>query len=180
MKAYNALLKIISRLFEFITGALLCAIVGIVFYTVVSSRVWNVTPPWANEIPLILVVWFGLLGAALGVRDKTHLAVEFLARALPPAGRAFVFRLSYALMLMFAAVMVTAGARLVLFVIENRETYPATKLPVGLCYTAIPVGGALIFLYALRHLIDLFTGKYDFTTPEEEIVADDNAQPLPR
>ena len=176
MKAYRAILNLISRLFEFITGVLLCAIVLIVFYAVISSKFLNATPAWANEVPLIMVVWFGLLGAGLGVRDKAHLAVEFVVRGMPPAWKTFFFRLSYALMLFFGTVMAVAGARLTLFVQANGETYPATKLPVALCYAAVPLGGLFIFLHALPHFVDLFTGRYDFSTGDEILALEESRE----
>jgi TRAP-type C4-dicarboxylate transport system permease small subunit len=172
MKAYTALLNIISKLFEIVTGLLLAVIVIIVFCTVISSKFFGVTPAWANELPLILIVWFGLMGAGIGVRDKAHLAVEFIVRGLPEAWKVFFFRLSYTLMLAFATVMTVAGMRLVIFTFVNQETFPATKLPVGLCYLAIPLGGAFIFMHSLKHLLDLFSGTYDFTSIDEEAIAE--------
>jgi C4-dicarboxylate transporter DctQ subunit len=177
MSAYNALLNVLSKLVEFITGALLCAITLIVFYTVIAAKFLGGAPPWTNEAPLIMVIWFGLLGAGLGVRDKAHLAVEFMVRGLGATLKAFFFRLSYALMLAFAGVMTVAGFRLVFFTVGNQQTYPATKLPVGYAaYLAIPLAGIFIALHAMRHLIDLFTGDYDFTTAEDEDLAHEEEQ----
>ena len=176
MSVLRAVLDIFSKLFEFITGVLLTLIVLIVFYTVISSKFLGATPPWANEVPLIMVVWFGLLGAGLGVRDKSHLAVEFLVRGMGPGAKNFFFRLSYAFMLLFATAMTVAGVRLVMFTIANQQTYPATKLSVAVCYVAIPLGGAFIFLHALKHLIDLFAGRYDFTSMDEELQSEGGAE----
>lgn len=172
MRAYIAMLNALSLLVECVTGALLCAITLIVFYTVIAARFLGGAPPWANEVPLIMVIWFGLLGAGLGVRDKAHLAVEFVVRGMGAAAREFIFRLSYALVLAFAGAMTVAGFRLVFFTLANQQTYPATKLPVGYAaYLAIPLAGIFIALHALRHLLDLFAGRYDFTTSEEEELA---------
>ena len=173
MSGYKALLNVLSQLVEFITGVLLCAITLIVFYTVIAAKWLGGAPPWTNEVPLIMVIWFGLLGAGLGVRDKAHLAVEFLVRNMGQGPKTFFFRLSYALMLAFAGAMTIAGFRLVYFTVGNQQTYPATKLPVGwAAYLAIPLAGIFIALHALRHLIDLFTDSYDFTTAEEEELAE--------
>ncbi len=168
MKIYDGILNIFSKIVEFVTGLLLTSIVLIISWQVLTRVILKVTPSWSEEISMILVVWFGMLGAGLGVRDKSHLAVEFLVRIMPDGLKQFFFRLSYALICCFSIVMVVAGFRLYSFVMAHGEINPATGIPVGYTYFAIPVAGIFIFLHSLRHIIDLMAGTYDFTEFAED------------
>ncbi len=159
MKAYEALLKAISKLVEFVTCALLTALVLIITWQVFSRYVLGTTPSWSEEISVILVVWFGMLGAGLGVRDGSHLAVEFIVRGMSAGPRMFFHRLSFALIIAFSGLMVIGGFRLVKFVMDNNEINPATGIPVGYTYLALPLAGIFIFMHALKHLLDLFAGR---------------------
>jgi len=168
MKAYESILKAISRLVEWITCSLLVVLVLIISWQVFARYVMGKPPSWSEEIAIILVVWFGLLGAGLGVRDKSHLAVEFFVRGMKGGTKMFFYRLSYALIVAFSVLMIAAGSRLVRFVNLNQEINPATGIPVGFTYLAIPLAGAFIFLHAMKHLIDLFRGTYEIRDLEAE------------
>lgn len=177
MKAYQTLLKIISKLVEIVTCALLTALVLIITWQVFSRYVLGATPSWSEEIAVILVVWFGMLGAGLGVRDGSHLAVEFLVRGMSEGPRMFFYRLSYALIIAFSGLMTVAGFRLVKFVMDHGEINPATGIPVGYTYLALPLSGIFIFMHALKHLADLFAGRTDavsgsITETREEVAAE--------
>ncbi|MEW5945077.1 MAG: TRAP transporter small permease [bacterium] len=144
---YRAVLNLFSAAVETVTRVLLSALVVIISWQVFSRFALNRTPYWAEETALVLVVWFGLLGAGLGVRDGTHLAVEFFARLLPASARLVVHRFVFAVTCCFALVMMISGARLVLMTTE--QTLPATHLPVAVSYLAVPISGIFIFLHAL-------------------------------
>ncbi|MFH1539194.1 MAG: TRAP transporter small permease, partial [bacterium] len=139
---FKSFTVVISKIVEAATCVLLTALVVIISYQVFSRFVLNTTPYWTEEISLVLVVWFGLLGAGLGVRDGAHLAVEFLVRLFPEGIQQSCRRLSYAMISCFAVVMVVSGGRLVLM--TTGQTLPATNLPVAITYLAIPLGGLFI------------------------------------
>ncbi|MFA6448790.1 MAG: TRAP transporter small permease [bacterium] len=177
MKAYDRFLDIISKLVGWIASALLTAMVLIVTWQVFARYVLKNAPAWSEEISLILVVWFGLLGAGLGVRDGSHLAVEFLVRGLKPGAQRFFHRLSFALIISFSTLMIVSGFRLVALVGGHGESNAATGIPVAVTYMAIPVAGIFIFMHAIRHLIGLFGENYEIVsaTIETETVSEKEA-----
>ena len=147
---YKSLTGTISKIVEAVTCILLTVLVVIISYQVFMRYILNSNPHWTEEISLVLVVWFGLLGAGLGVRDGAHLAVEFFVRILPQWLGPTIRRFSYTMISCFAVVMVVSGARLVQM--TTGQTLPATKLPVALTYFAIPLGGLFILMHAILQL----------------------------
>lgn len=147
---YKSLTGIVSKIVEAVTCTLLAVLVVIISYQVFMRYILNSNPHWTEEISLVLVVWFGLLGAGLGVRDGAHLAVEFFVRILPGWLGPSIRRFSYTMISCFAVVMVVAGARLVQMTTD--QTLAATKLPVAASYLAIPLGGLFILMHAILQL----------------------------
>ena len=147
---YGAILRVVSVGVEVLTGVLLTALVVIISSQVFSRFILGKTPYWSEEISLVLVVWFGLLGAGLGVRDGAHLAVEFVVKAMPATARVVVQRFVYAVICCFALVMVVSGIRLVM--LTTTQYLPATQLPVSVSYLALPLSGVFIFLMSLFKL----------------------------
>lgn len=128
-----------------VTVVLLAGMTLIAGWQVFSRRALGFTPPWAEEVPRYAMVWLGLLGAALGLRRGSHLAIEFVARKLGGGARRFVGALVWTVEAVFAAAMVWFGIGVVRFFMS--ETSPATRLPVGLIYLAVPISGLLMLLF---------------------------------
>lgn len=106
--------------------------------------------PAAPEIQGTVLVWFALLAAAWGVRERLHLGVDLAVRRLPPGLRGTCYRLAAALVVAFGALFVFYGARLVAAV---GNTLPATGVGAWVQYLPAPVAGALVAFFALERLI---------------------------
>lgn len=126
-------------------AALLTGMTLIAGWQVFSRRVFGFTPPWAEELPRYAMVWLGLVGAALGLRRGSHLAVEFVVRKLGPRAARGIAALVWAVEAIFAAAMVWYGVGVARYFMS--ETSPATRIPVGLIYLAVPVSGLLMLLF---------------------------------
>lgn len=134
-----------------VCAALLLGIVLVIGWQVFARYIPGVrVPRWTEETSLILMVWLAMLGSGLGVRAGEHLSMDVVVRQLPARARRWLFRLVWLLVAAFGVYLVVYGAELAGRTM--RQTFSATKLPVGLMYWGIPVGGALVALYALRNL----------------------------
>ena len=45
--------------------------------------VMNRAASWSEEVSLLMMIWFGYLGMALGVREDVHISIEFLFDRIP-------------------------------------------------------------------------------------------------
>lgn len=118
-----------------------------VFAQVVARYVFNQPPAWTEEVARFCQVWIILLASSVCIRKGSHLAVDYLGPALPPGVRRTVALLMGALMVLYSAVVVVWGSRLLL--IGSMQTSPAMQLNMGWVYLVFPLAGSLMVLEAV-------------------------------
>jgi tripartite ATP-independent transporter DctM subunit len=144
--------RYLTTVIQSVVALLLLAIVIIIAWQVLARYTPGVrVPRWTEEISLILMVWLSMLGSGLAVRAGEHLAVDIVVRQLPPAVRRWVMRSIWLLVGAFGVYLGWYGLELASRTMN--QTFAATKLPIGLMYFGIPLGGVLVTLYALRNAI---------------------------
>ena len=148
----------------------LAIMIVLVFGNVVLRYAFNSGIAMSEELSRWLLVWLTFLGAIAALRQHSHLGVDTLVRALPPAGKLACFVLSYVLML-YADWLLTLGSwKQTIITIEDRA--PATGLSVGLFYSSgivFGVSAAVILLYDLwRVLTGAATGEELVAVKESE------------
>jgi TRAP-type C4-dicarboxylate transport system permease small subunit len=165
MQALQRLCRLLSRLALWAAGAGLVAMTVVVFWQVFGRYVLNDTPAWAESVALLLMSWFILLGAAVGVRERDHLGFE-VGLAAAPKALAHVMRLvTEVLVLAFGLAMLWYGAELAIG--TWGAPMPMLGISQGWDYVPIAAGGALVALFSLEKLLGL-------------IIAPGAADPAPR
>ena len=108
------------------------------------------------------MVWITFLGAAVGVRRKTHLAVDFIRDAAPLPLRKLLLLVSIIALMFFGAMLAWQGY--VMFERTAQRMIPLLGVSEG--WRAIPViiGGAMIFVFSLDDLLGVFSTKQDRET----------------
>ena len=151
-----------------VTGAALAVILALlVLLAAVETAAWTLFEiSWAetSEISGVLLIWFGLLGAAYGIHVRVHLGVELLTRRLPPRLQAILGRASAALVAAFGALLAIYGAKLSASV---TNTLPATGWGASVQYFPAVVGGALMAFFGACEAIH-GSGETGETTPEDD------------
>lgn len=150
----DTLRRLVGRLNSLIEGTglvLLMAMVLIVCWQVFSRRVLGITPPWAEETTILLMIWVGFLGIAVGFGAGSHIALHVFANRLNPSGQLLLGRVISAVTFLFGGYMVVEGARLVALL--GSATLAATQLPVAATYIVAPVSGVLICAYAVLNFM---------------------------
>lgn len=106
---------------------------------------------WANELALLLQVWFTFIAMALGVRKGLHISINIMPEKLSVTINWVLTKLHAVIIIGVGVVMVVYGRQLVISTM--RSVLPAMGLRSGFLYLALPVGGALIIL---ESVLDLF------------------------
>jgi TRAP-type C4-dicarboxylate transport system permease small subunit len=148
VKFVRGFFGVIEKIFEVVSMTMLLAMVVIICYQVVMRYVFNNSPSWAEEVSLILLIWFGILSIPIGVRLHLHIGIEYFFNRFPKRGQWILSRIIYLLIAAFGAVMITAGSELVQRM--SRSTLPATKLPSSVKYAVIPLAGITLVYNALE------------------------------
>jgi TRAP-type transport system small permease protein len=151
MRAVDSVLKIISVFFEALTRILLAVMVAIIAWLVFARQVLHAAPSWAEEISLVMIIWFGLIGATFGVRERYHLRMDLFFKMMPRWLRIVIAYLTDILIVAFGVLLVIGGIQHIGLTMS--QTLPATKLPGAIRYIPLPITGALIAIYGLRNII---------------------------
>lgn len=157
MTPIDAVLDGIAALCRAITGVSLVFLTVIFGWLVFGRYVLNATPTWVEQAALLLVMVIAFLGAAVGVHEHSHLAVTALRSAVPSRVRTVCVIVTDLLMALFGGLMVYFGAKLTMF--KWGSMIPLIDLPEGLRSLPLTIGGALILLFSLGHLIRLALGR---------------------
>ncbi len=131
---------------------------------------------WAQELCIYMFIWMAKFGAAYGVRHGTHVGVDVLVRALPPAKARWLTIFGLFGGVVFTGVIGTMGAVLVwddgmhyawlarlgrnVGDLSEGATTPDLELPVWIEYLAIPLASYLMCFRFLQVLVKFWrTGE---------------------
>ncbi|WP_299500233.1 TRAP transporter small permease [uncultured Roseobacter sp.] len=159
IRRMTATLDMLALICRILTGIALVVLTVIFGWLVFGRYVLNATPTWVEQVALLLVMLIAFLGAAVGVHENTHLSVSVLRSAVAPRVRAVFVVVSDVIMAVFGGLMLWYGAQLTIF--KWGSLIPLIQLPEGLRSLPLTIGGGLILLFSIGHLIRLFSGVDD-------------------
>jgi TRAP-type C4-dicarboxylate transport system permease small subunit len=102
---------------------------------------------WVEELGEFALAWLTLIGAAVGIAERSHFALTVLTHRLPAAAQRIVHRLNYLLIAAFGVFAAYQGWRLC--VLNSTLTSPGLEINLAWLYFSAVVGGILIALYAI-------------------------------
>jgi TRAP-type C4-dicarboxylate transport system permease small subunit len=107
----------------------------------------NLSLDWADEVGRLTFVWAAFLGVPHGLKIGAHVGIDFVAKLLPPALLAWVFR---ACCLASAALMAVVAWQSVVIAVETwDQLMPVLDFSTGWFYVAISLCGAHCVLHLL-------------------------------
>ena len=147
-------LDALSNVTMIITGFAMVFMTAIFGWLVFGRYVLNSTPTWVEQYSLLLIVYIGFLGASVGVHRQTHLGISVFREMSPePVRRIFDF-LVHGIMASFGLLMAVYGYKLTLF--KWGTDIPLIQISEGWRALPVSLGGGLIFIYSIAHLIEFF------------------------
>ena len=138
------------RLVEGVCIVLMAVLVADVFLGVWSRYVMRATFQWYDEVARLCFVWMIFLGAAVAVRRGAHFRLHLLIDRLGPTARRRIDLLVIVVVIAFAAVLVAGG--IAIAPLARRQVTDALEISMLWFYAALPVGGALMIVFALPQL----------------------------
>lgn len=160
----SAFLRGMDRTFDLLSRVcLIAAGTGLVVMTLLNGwlvfgrRVLNDTPTEVEPISLLLLMVIGFLGAAVGVRQDTHLSVVFFRSKVPSWMRTVFVFITDVTMACFGGFMFWYGLELTQH--KWNTLIPLIQVSEGLRSLPLTICGALVFLFSTGHLIRLLLGK---------------------
>lgn len=147
-------LKKVKRIFDNAIDNLIAIFIAvmciIVAATVFTRYFFSYTPRWSSEVSLLLLVWVGFIGIAVGFRDKLHIGVGALVAIMPKKVQTLCDIIAKILVILVAIVFIFYGLRFT--ALMGGSTMPGTGLPQSVLYGAIPATGILMLIYGIELL----------------------------
>ena len=104
---------------------------------------------WVEEVGEMLLAWLTLIGAAIGVRERSHFTLHVLH--LTPRGQLLVDRIHHVLIAILGAIAAWYGVRLC--ILNYTLVTPGLSINLALLYASVVVGGALLVVYAVSMIV---------------------------
>lgn len=129
----------------------------IVLLQVVFRFLIHVPFPWSEELARYLMIWMGMLGAFVALRQGRHIGVGVFVDRLPPSLGSKVRVTVQLITIGFLAIVARFGFSLAS--LNAGQLSPAMRIPMTFPYLAIPVGSCLMILELIRGLLEELAGE---------------------
>jgi len=152
MKAVFArLTQELARIALVISTAGLVLMTLIIGWQVFARYVLNASPAWSESAALLLMLYYIMLAAAVGVYENFHLGLKVLLDAVPANIRTVLEVLNNSLIIIFGMAMLVNGSRLAQFTADH--IMPALDISRSFAYWPFAAAGLFISIFALERLM---------------------------
>ena len=151
------MLDLFSKICLILAGTALVTMTLMFAWLVYGRYVMNDTPTWVEQVSHLLLMVIAFLGAAVGVRQDTHLSVVIFRSIVPSWVRTCFVFITDILMAGFGGLMFWYGLQLTQF--KWNSLIPLIQVPEGLRSLPLTICGALVFLFSISHLLRLLRGR---------------------
>jgi TRAP-type C4-dicarboxylate transport system permease small subunit len=106
---------------------------------------------WVEEVGELSLAWLTLIGAAIGIRSRSHFALAVFVHRLPETAQLWIHRFNHALITGFGLLAAWYGFKLCL--LNHTLTTPGLEIDLAWLYASSVVGGILIAVYGFAVMI---------------------------
>ena len=157
MEIFHRLVDAVSQVTKVFVLILASGIFAIVLFTVVSRYGFTWVLSWSEEVPRYLLIWVSFLSAAVGVDISDHIAFDLIYRKFTGLRLKILQFVINGSIVGFGVLMLIYGFVFVRdFGPDWMESIPFTNVWY---YTAMPISGGLIVLFAIRNQLGLWFGN---------------------
>ncbi len=119
----------------------------VIAWQVFGRYVLNDSPAWSESAALVIMLYFVLLAAAVGVYEQFHLGLRLFVSRLPAGWKRPVYVIGQLLVMTFGVAMAWNGMRLIDY--TSSHVIPTLGISRSVAYWPFVVCGGLIVLFAL-------------------------------
>lgn len=151
-ESFSTLMDKLYMLAMWVAGVSLLVMAIVIPIGIFSRYVLNRGESWPEPVAILCMVTFTFIGAAVGYRAGSHIAVNMLTDRLPVALQRGAARLVDLMMLLITGLMFWYSAWLCVDLWEQ----PVAEFPLltsGETYLPLPVGSAVLILFVIERLL---------------------------
>jgi TRAP-type C4-dicarboxylate transport system permease small subunit len=139
-----------------ITLAMINLLIGVILRYVVGGITnymdWDSVPfTWVEEVGEMALAWLTLIGAAIGIRSRSHFTLHFITPMLSPPVQRCIDIANHVLIAGIGALATWYAWGLCK--LNWTLTTPGLEISLALLYASALVGGLLIVVYALSIIV---------------------------
>jgi TRAP-type C4-dicarboxylate transport system permease small subunit len=146
----KAFFDFLERVLKYTLVILLTAMTIVVVVGIFARYILLVSIPWTEEIARYLMIWAGFVGFGVAYRKKELIAVRLFIDILPANLFRIALFISDILCSVFLIVAVVYGIKLSL--INMNQLSPASRIPLSIIYSAIPLGCTLYLFFVVESI----------------------------
>ncbi len=135
----------------------LVAMTLIIGWQVFARYVLNDSPAWSETLALLLMLYYILLAAAVGVYEGFHLGLKILIDSLNPGPKRMLNIANNSFIALFGITMLINGVRLAQF--TSNHLIPTLNVSRAFAYLPFTVAGLFITVFALERLLVAFSNS---------------------
>ncbi|MTI18959.1 TRAP transporter small permease [Rhodobacteraceae bacterium RKSG542] len=151
MKALQRTLKLIDTIMEWTCHALLTGILAVTVMQVFLRFIVNNPTSWSEEVALLMLIWFGLIGCGIMVGRNGHIAITYFRDILPRGNGIYLDLFADVAVLVFSLFLVSVSGDLIKLV--GYQIMPASGLSRAWLYWPVAAGGCLMVLNGTVNLL---------------------------
>jgi TRAP-type transport system small permease protein len=144
-----------------ICGLLLCVMAACVFFEVLIRYVIHAPTAWTEETAQFILVWYGLLAAAVGARKGVHFAIRWGVVRFSARARWIIRQGVNVGVILFLSALLKMGADYLAIVANQTST--GAEINMRIPWAGIPVGvGSILAMYVLEvvdAVLSIWTGR---------------------
>jgi TRAP-type C4-dicarboxylate transport system permease small subunit len=153
--------KFIANIPKIVVSLLLVAaivnlLIGVFLrYVMIEVTDWLDVDPirftWVEEVGEMMLAWLTLIGAAIGVRERSHFTLHVLTHNWSRKAQSTVERIHHVLIAGIGAIAAWYGVKLCL--LNHTLVTPGLEINLAVLYASCVVGGVLLVVYALSMIV---------------------------
>ncbi|WP_440527621.1 TRAP transporter small permease [Simiaoa sp.] len=151
----NKLKQIMDKVLSAVCCILFAAMVVIAVWQVVSRYVLGNPSSISEELLTYSFAWMAMLSATLVFGQRDHMRLSYFADKLAPRRKLWLDLLIEGIIFVFAVLVLIYGG-IYISSLEMIQTTPTLGVSMGYIYSIMPVSGALIAVYAVIHMVNLY------------------------
>ena len=153
--------KFITNIPKIVVSLLLVAAIGNLLigvflrYVMIEVTDWLDVDPirftWVEEVGEMMLAWLTLIGAAIGVRERSHFTLHVLTHNWSRKAQSTVERIHHVLIAGIGAIAAWYGVKLCL--LNRTLVTPGLEINLAVLYASCVVGGVLLVIYAISMIV---------------------------
>ena len=162
--------NLINKGAKYFVFCLMIFLVVIVFTEVIARYLFNTSLRYTEEIVIYSMVWLGLIGAGIAVKENTLISISSLLQSFSPKISKFIKIIGNLMIIILLFWIVKSGIN---YTLRNiNQLSPTMQISMMYPYLSIPVGCSILMLHYIDSVFMILFKKEKLQlTPEYDEIA---------